>query len=94
MTWLWSIVFGMIGLALGAGLNPVITYLATDPKAANPLGTPRHPLLGAPTWLGNHGPDECGSLRPARVALEARVLDRHLSRFGRRGGHGLESTAD
>ena len=52
MTWLWSIVFGIIGLGLGAGLNPIITHLATDPKAANPLGTPRHPLLGAPTWVG------------------------------------------
>ncbi len=42
----------VVGLAIGFGLNPWITQIATDPKAANPLPTPRHPLLGGPTWVG------------------------------------------
>ncbi|MFD3166190.1 hypothetical protein [Herpetosiphon sp. NSE202] len=42
----------VVGIAIGFGLNPWITQIATDPKAANPLPTPRHPLLGGPTWVG------------------------------------------
>ncbi|ABX07101.1 MAG TPA: hypothetical protein DEF47_13950 [Herpetosiphon sp.] len=42
----------VVGIAIGFGLNPWITQLATDPKAANPLPIPRHPLLGGPTWVG------------------------------------------
>ena len=43
---------GVIGLGVGLALNPLITRLATDPKAANPLAPVRHPLLGGPTWIG------------------------------------------
>lgn len=47
----------MLGLALGGAgigllLNPLITRIATDPKAANPLPPVRYPLLGGPPWIG------------------------------------------
>jgi leader peptidase (prepilin peptidase)/N-methyltransferase len=40
------------GFALGLLLNPLITRMATDPKAANPLAPVRYALLGGPAWLG------------------------------------------
>lgn len=43
---------GVAGFVLGLLLNPLITRMATDPKAANPLAPIRHPLLGGPAWVG------------------------------------------
>lgn len=40
------------GFVLGLLLNPLITRMSTDPKAANPLAPVRHPLLGGPAWVG------------------------------------------
>jgi leader peptidase (prepilin peptidase)/N-methyltransferase len=40
------------GLALGLLLNPLITRMSTDPKAANPLAPVRYALLGGPVWVG------------------------------------------
>ncbi len=43
---------GLVGLLVGLALNPLITTMADDPKAANPQPQPRYRWLGYPTWLG------------------------------------------
>lgn len=52
MNILVAVGLGVAGFILGLLLNPLITRMATDPKAANPLAPVRYPLLGGPEWVG------------------------------------------
>lgn len=46
------VVVALVGILCGLVLNPIITHIATDPKAANPMLAPRYAMLGYPSWLG------------------------------------------
>ena len=46
------IILAVAGFGIGLLLNPLITRMATDSKAANPLQPVRYWFLGAPEWIG------------------------------------------